>query len=307
MLAIGLGFGQYDIGLGIGKLTLEMKDTVIRPEDFNAAEYAHATNLSTIFISAAIDFDLEGDNGSIFLLDKTLEEVFNMFNTPSEDGESNETMDMISSLGLAPALKVLSTISNHYRLEATANLNLTEVLDSNNQLGYPTFYKTNFKVVLRNRDKTIIENGVEVMEEVASVHYHDQVGYLNAAAFNLQPVKADDFYTNLLIIIEIMRSAFQEDEDYEEGGNLPPQNAGGVGGFRYNNFDPFSIFNLPEGGMSSNIAYLKLSLSKKGFGISIGTAALFGVLGLISGDLAGYSALVNPVGEINIEALLFNS
>ena len=45
-------------------------------------------------------------------------------------------------------------------------------------------------------------------------------------------------------------------------------------------------------------------MSKRGFSVGIGTAALFGVLGLLSGDIAGYSSLVNPVGEINIEALL---
>ena len=306
-LSIGIQIGNYTVGLAISELKVGLDDSsqssaTLLPADFNENDYPETDNLSTVYLNFSFEFDIDGDENTIFGLDETLDAILSQFGA-NEDGSENSVVSTIKGLGLAPVITLLSTISTHYILEFEGNLNFTEIIDE------LSFYESNFSVVLRDRTETAVYNGETKYKEVLSVYHYDRALYINAECFNLQAVKIENFYDFLVkdLLPGYGINLWGDEEGGEEGTEgevTEPQNAGFAGYESDQGFDPFAILRqLPEGA-TAIATYINLILCPEGFCIGIGTAALFGILVAIGGEAMDFSSYVEPIGEIDLDLTL---
>jgi hypothetical protein len=189
LLALTLELANYTAGFALMGLDVDFKDSSeenpsLEPVAFDEDTYSEASDLGEVYVELYADFDIEGDDNAKFNLDETVAGLLPMLG-------AGGIMDTIGGLGLAPIIQLLSTVSTHYRLEIIGNINFDEILNEG------TLYKTNFAVVLRDRNKTINYDGEEKFKEVLSVYYVDTAIYINAECFNLQAVKIDNAWNFL--------------------------------------------------------------------------------------------------------------
>ncbi|MBR2480511.1 MAG: hypothetical protein IKB56_04295, partial [Clostridia bacterium] len=300
LLALTLEIANYTVGFALMGLDVdlrdasdEMGDVNVAPDGFDEDNYAEASSLESVYVEFAVDFDIDGDDGAKFNLDETISGALGLLG-------SGGIMDTIGGLGLAPIIQLLSNVTTHYRLEIIGNINFGEIIEN------MTFYKTNFAVILRDRNKTVNYDGEEKFKEVLSIYYVDRCAYLNAECFNLQAVKIEDFWNfltqDVLPAFGVEHVEGGKDPNYGQEEEEEVKNLGFAG--YESNFDPFAILNLAKNipqGATLVPGYVNVLLCPEGLIINITTAALFGILRAVGGEAMDFSSYVEPIGELIIE------